>query len=122
MRHQWIVSLREDIIIPYNVTEDNELRLIHCLFSAKLTVKNVEAYAKHVNLCPTNLTVMDINTRIISEKLEGDMHPYFSVDQQETDGYENGLYMLIEFIHKLLPSGYPPHELKLKIETIVIVL
>ena len=30
--------------------------------------------------------------------------------------------MLIESIHKLFPSGYPPHELKLKLGTIVILL
>ena len=64
--NHWIVSLREDIIILYTYIEDNELRLIYCIFSAKLTVTNVEAYAKHVILCPTNLTVMDINNRIIS--------------------------------------------------------
>ena len=118
----WIVSLREDIIIPYNDTKDNELRLIYRIFSAKLTVTNVEAYAKHVILCPTNLTVIDINNRIISEILEGDMHNYFSVDQQDTDGDEDALDIPIESIHILLPSGYPPHELKLKINTIVIVL
>ena len=59
----WTVALREDIIVPYDAKEDNELRLIKLIYSEKLTDKNVEAYFKHVILCPTNLTVMDINNR-----------------------------------------------------------
>ena len=115
--NRWIVALREDIIVPYDDKEDNELRLIQLIFSNKLTVKNVEAYSKHVILCPTNLKVMDINNRIISDILEGDMHSYFSVDQPDT---EESLDLPIESIHQLLPSGYTPHKLKLR--TIVIVL
>ena len=65
---------------------------------------------------------MEINNRIISKILEGDMHNYFSVDQQDTERDEDALEMPIEFIYKLLSSGYPPHKLKLKIGTIVIVL
>ena len=106
------VALRKDIIVPYDPNEDNELRLIKLIFTEKLTDKNVEAYSKHVILCRTNLTVMDINNRIISDILEGDIHSYFSVD--EVDKKES-LHLPIESIHLLLPSGYPPHELKLKL-------
>ena len=114
----WTVALCEDIIVPYYANEDNELRLIKLIFTEKLTDKNVEAYFKHVILCPTNLTVMDINNQIISDILEGDIHSYFSVDEVDAD---ESLDLPIESIHQLLPSGYPPHKLKLKLGTIVIV-
>ena len=65
---------------------------------------------------------MDINNRIISEILEDNMETYYSFDKQLTDENEEGIDMPIEFIHKLLPGGYPPRELKLKLGAIVIVL
>ena len=116
----WIVALREDIIVPFDITtDDNELTLIHRVFPAKLTVNNVMEYAIHVIICPTNLTVMKINNRIILDILEGQIHIYLSFDEYDK---EESFEMPIEHIYQLNPSGYPPHELKLKLGTIVIVL
>ena len=62
---------------------------------------------------------MDINNRIISNILEGDIHSYFSVDEVDAD---ESLDLPIESIHQLLQSGFAPYELKVKLGTIVIVL
>ena len=50
------------------------------------------------------------------------MTHYYSFDKQITDENEQPLDVPIEFIHDELPSGYPQHNLQLKIGTIVIVL
>ena len=118
----WIVALNEDIIFKPVDNEDNVLRLITRIFSDQLTQKNVDTFAQHVILCPTNVTVMDINNRIITTILEGELHSYFSVDTQDPEGNDEEIDLPIEHIHTLLPNGYPPHELKLKLGTIVIVL
>ena len=118
----WIVPLEPEIINKYLENADNELRLITRIFPTKLTHQTVETCAQHVILCPTNITAMDINNRIISEILEGDIISYFSVDSQDPEQNEENINIPIESIHKLLPNGYPPHELKLKLGTIVIVL
>ena len=118
----WIVALNEDIIFKFVDNEDNVLRLITRIFSDQLTHTNVETFAQHVILCPSNVTVMDINNRIITTILEGELHSYFSVDTQDPEENDEEIDLPIEHIHKLLPNGYPPHELKLKLGTIVIVL
>ena len=42
------------------------------------------------------------------------MHSYFSVEELER---EESFDMQIESIHQLLPSAYPPHEIKLNLKS-----
>ena len=60
-------------------------------------------------ICPTNKTVDAINSKVM-DKFPGQEHMYRSFDSLEEDSH---LYPL-EYIHTLIPSGVPPHELKLK--------
>ena len=117
----WIVATHKDIIKPVD-NKDHVLRLITCMFSDQLTQKNFEAFAQHVILCPTNVTIMDINNRIITTIFKDDLHNYFSIETQDLEGNYEEIDRPIEHIHTLLHNGYPPHELKLKLGTIVILL
>ena len=73
-------------------------------------------------LCPTNTTDMDINYRITCTILDGQLHSYFSIDTQDLESNDKKIDLPIEHIHTLLSNGYPFHELKLKLGTIVIIL
>ena len=121
-KNTWIVSLHEDIIFKPLDNEDNVLRLITCIFSNQLTRNNVETFAQHVILCPTNTTVMDINNRIICTILDGELNSYFSFDTQDSEANDVEIDLPIGHTHTLLPNSYPPQELKLKLGTIVIIL
>ena len=111
--NRWIIAFWEDIIDPYDPNIVNELRLIIFIFFDRLIVQTVEAYFKLVNLSPNKQNVINTRYRIISNILEGDMHSYFSVEELEI---EESFDMQIESIHQLLPSAYPPHELKLNLK------
>ena len=119
---QWSVALPNPIVMPFIDDADNELHLITHVFSAKLTPSTVSDYTEHAILCPTNETCMRLNNRIIDQVLDGDERIYWSFDQQVTDENEEDLDVPIESIHNLLPNGLPPHELKLKLGTIVMIL
>ena len=118
----WSVSLPRQIVLPFVDDADNELDLIRHVFSAKLTRATVSDYTEHAILCPTNETCLRLNNRIIEQVLDGDLRVYWSFDQQMTDENEEELDIPIESIHNELPNGFPPHELKLKLGTIVMIL
>ena len=121
MAGPWSVALRNDIVMPYRENEDNILHLIHGVFGDKLTSQNVPDIAQHVILCPKNSTCHQINNRVINEILDGEL-THYSFDKQLTDENEKPLDVPIEFINDELPTGYPQHDLQLKLGTIVIVL
>jgi hypothetical protein len=75
-------------------------------------------------LTPLNKDVDKIND-IIIDKLEGTAQTFYSVDElldEENQPDETSIHVPVEFINILEPSGFPKHELKLKIGCCVILL
>jgi len=71
-------------------------------------------------LCPTNQDSLEIN-QLIQDRLEGEYHaPYFSVDKILPTN--DGVTYPLEYAHQQTPNGYPPHELKLKLGAIVMLI
>jgi ATP-dependent DNA helicase PIF1 len=84
---------------------------------------NIESSADVGILTPLNSDVDIINDKII-DKLHGDLQTYYSVDELlDTDDSDDfSTQMPVEFINILEPSGFPKHELKLKIGSCVMLL
>ena len=81
----WITPLHPDIISPYLAGENNILRLIHKLFGLELTENTVLTIAQNVILCPTNVTVMEINNIIVRSILKGKLKTYHSSRKRNGD-------------------------------------
>ena len=78
-------------------------------------IKN--AIAKSAILCPINAGVEDINKLALS-KMIGEVRDYLSID--EPLAYEDNTATFradnnLEAVHLEMPSGFPPHSLKLKV-------
>ena len=71
-------------------------------------------------LTPLNDTVDDLNCEIV-RMLPGEEHILTSTDEATND-INDGYAPPTEFIHTLTPQGLPPHELILKVGTVVMVI
>ncbi|XP_074323772.1 uncharacterized protein LOC141660684 [Apium graveolens] len=80
--------------------------------------------SERVILTPTNQTVGHLNSLII-DKLPGESVSYFSVDAVEefggTDEDMNKAFP-IEYLNSLNVAGMPPHDLKLKVGVVVMLM
>ena len=105
------------IQIPDQVICQNDL--IDSVFGeGMITLERV--LANRAILCPTNEDSLEIN-ELILDRLEGDLqNPYFSVDKILPAN--DGVTYPLELAHQQTPSGYPPHELKLKVGAIVMLI
>ncbi|XP_058189500.1 uncharacterized protein LOC131307103 [Rhododendron vialii] len=68
------------------------------------------SFSNSAILTPKNSAVDEIN-EVITSKFPGQEHTYLSFDET-TDPAQQGLY--IDFLHSLLPTGMPAHQLLLK--------
>ncbi|KAJ8935660.1 hypothetical protein NQ314_012709 [Rhamnusium bicolor] len=71
-------------------------------------------------LCPTNATVDDVNSLIL-DRLGGEVTSYFSVDSVKEDPGDR-LCIPMDLLNSVNVSGLPPHELKLKVGAVVMLL
>ena len=75
-------------------------------------------------LTPTNQTVSHLNT-VIVDKLPGESVSYYSVDSaEEFGGSDDDLKSAfpLEYLNSLFVPGMPPHELKLKVGVVVMLM
>lgn len=76
------------------------------------------SFANSAILTPKNSAVDEIN-EVITSKFPRQEHTYLSFDET-TDPAQQGLY--VDFLHSLLPTGMPAHELILKKDIPVLLL
>lgn len=105
------------IKIPTDMISTN---IIDDIFPQRIRVNMVRDLQDHAILCPTNMACHELNMKII-DRIEGPLKSYYSVDSVCSDDDNANLFPM-EFLHTLAPSGMPPHDLKLKVGTIVILL
>ncbi|XP_074374412.1 uncharacterized protein LOC141714815 [Apium graveolens] len=80
--------------------------------------------SERVILTPTNQTVGHLNSLIV-DKLQGESVSYFSVDAvEEFGGTDEDLTEAfpVEYLNSLNVAGMPPHDLKLKVGVVVMVM
>ncbi|XP_074362379.1 uncharacterized protein LOC141702628 [Apium graveolens] len=103
-------------------TVDNMIRSTYPNFAHK---GNITQYlSERAILTPTNQTVGHLNSLIV-DKLPGESVSYFSVDAAEEFGgtYEDlNEAFPIEYLNSLNVAGMPPHDLKLKVGAVVMIM
>lgn len=101
---------------------DNMIKVTYPDFIVKCRDPNY--LSERAILTPTNLAVGHINNMIV-EKLPIETLFYFSVDTaEEFRGTEDDLQnaFLTEYLNSINISGMPPHELKLKVGVVVMLM
>ena len=82
-------------------------------------IGDAEYFQGRVLLATTNKIVDEVNDEMV-ERIPGDLHTFCSID--EVGDVDNSTMFSIEFLNSLNLSGLPEHTLKLKINTVVILL
>lgn len=113
---QWLLDIGNGLLsnvqIPKDYLIDGSINeLIDCIYPNMDNIDNCAI------LAPTNNSV-DIINNIVSDKLPGEERIYYSCDKVENETFA----FPIDFLNQLNISGLPPHELHLKIGSIVMLL
>ena len=75
-----------------------------------------------VILCPKNDHVSDLNEIIQQKIIQSDEIEYTSIDSVKCDDESEQMNFPLEYLHSITPSGMPPHILRLKVGSIVMLL
>jgi hypothetical protein len=115
-------NLGDDIIeIPSECIEVGDL--VTSIFGIEISLEesNIRSLAKKAILSPKNEHVLEINNEVLNRST-GEVVTYYSIDSvvQDEDGTSDDFP--VEFLNTLTPSGVPPHELKLKVGAIIMLL
>ncbi|KMQ90800.1 hypothetical protein RF55_9409 [Lasius niger] len=113
-------GLNLDIIeIPQDfITKES---IINEIFGNKITKEQIRENPDRVILCPKNEDTFKINDEIL-RLMEGEEKKYLSIDSIVSDDPQEQLNFPTEFLNSVTPSGMPVHQLKIKINAIIILL
>lgn len=104
--------------LPHDMTVPSKEDLIHYVFhNLEDNFTDLTWMSSRAIICPTNIDVDELN-RIIMDSFPGEAKLYKSHDSVVEDEHQYPL----EFINKLCPSGMPPHELRIKKHSIIMLL
>lgn len=113
------VRLPEEIVIGYTDTEDSINKLIVDVFpSLEENARSIAYMSTRAILSTKNQHVDQLNAKMI-DKFPGNGKVYHSFDCVDDDSRNN---YPIEFLNSMTPNGLPPHVLKVKINSPVILL
>ena len=117
-------TLGKDLVeIPRDLIIEDEKSLIHHCFGdpQNISLETIESMTSSAILCPKNDICLDINNAIINE-MPGELMEIKSMDSIESEDNEEIANFPTEFLNTLSVSGLSPHELKLKVGAIIILL
>ena len=80
----------------------------------------IQFYAHRCIVTPTNETCLRMNNQIL-DSVPGKEYVSHSVDEKLDEAASNEHYPM-EFLHTIESAGMPPHELKLKVGCVLMVL
>ena len=110
--------------------ENNEIHIPQELLSRRSLADEIFApffngqssdLSKMVILTPKNAESLRISNYIL-ERMPGEEFCFRSIDSVITEDPSDMLNMPTEFLNKMTPSGFPPHELRIKTGCIVMLL
>ena len=130
---QWLLKLGEDrlpsygkvddaniIEVPPDMCLDSKDEVVEAVFDDfEANIGNADYFKSRVLLAATNEIVNEVNDEMV-ERIHGDLHTFRSVDT--VGDLDNQTMFPTEFLNSLSLSGLPEHELKLKVNTVVILL
>ena len=108
------------IEIPSSMCQPSKDRVIQKVFDEfKSHIGDAEYFQGRVLLATTNKIVDEVNDEIV-ERIAGDLHTFHSIDTVED--VDNSTMFPTEFLNSLNLSGLLEHTLKVKVNTVVILL
>ena len=108
------------IEIPSSMCQPSKEEVIQKVFDDfKSHIADAEYFQGRVLLATTNKIVDEVNDEMV-ERIPGDLHTFHSIDTVED--VDNSTMFPTEFLDSLNLSGLPEHTLKLKVNTVVILL
>ena len=118
---QELIPLPNEIVLENDTTkllnsEDCENYLIDHIFWTD--VLNIALKSNTAILCPKNEDVSSVNENVL-KRLHAEGRSCFSSDIECEDESEANTYPE-EFVHQITPNSLPPHELNLKLNSIII--
>jgi hypothetical protein len=112
-----VVEIPDDLII-----QDVKSLINHCFGNPQnICLETIESMASSAILSPKNDNCLEINNTIIDE-MQGELMEFKSMDSIDSEDNEEISNFPTEFLNSLSVSGLPPHELKLKVGAIIILL
>lgn len=107
------------IPIPKEMLVKNDI--VDEIYGGKINKDDSTIHGKAI-LAPRNIDILEINDRVL-QKLEGKVHHCYGIDTlSKNEDDTNGQYIPQVYMNSLTPNGMPPHDLKLKIGAIIILL
>ena len=108
------------IEIPSSMCQPSKDEVIEKVFDEfKSHIGDAEYFQGRVLLATTNKIVDEVNDEIV-ERIAGDLHTFHSIDTVED--VDNSTMFPTEFLNSLNLSGLLEHTLKVKVNTVVILL
>jgi hypothetical protein len=120
----------DNVVFPANNCVNTVQELIDFAYPRQLfddVFANINEIAKGLILAPTNAAVMEINALVLAKITGTDADTYYSIDECtdpdplhaiRTDAAARD----VESLHTFMPSGFPPHELELRVGMICMVI
>lgn len=124
-RHEeWLLkigngSLTSDFVeIPEQMVSTD---IVKDIFGESINMDDVEEISNKAILAVTNSDAAVINNKILSV-MSGEIKYYYSIDKAESDFEDVSMMYPDEFLNSLNPSGLPPSVLKLKKNSVVMLI
>ena len=104
------------------IIKDKNALINHCFGNPEnINFNTVENMSNSAILCTRNDNCLDINNFII-EAMPGELIEFNSIDSINSEDAEEIANFPAEFLNTLSVSGPPPHELRLKVGALIILL
>ncbi|TKR69477.1 hypothetical protein L596_021632 [Steinernema carpocapsae] len=128
-----MAPLTDCVAVPETSMVDDIEALIDFCYPNKCLedpVNRVDEMRGSSILCTTNRTTFDVNEKLL-KRLPGEVKTFNSIDKVLCDPQEHAVALALEVrghdytteaINKKTPTGLPPHQLKLKIGAIVMLI
>jgi energy-coupling factor transporter ATP-binding protein EcfA2 len=111
---------REEPIDPNEMPPELRVMIDH-VFGNDIAALTSEELASKAILASTVNEVMKVNNHIIMS-MDGDARHYLSLDRVLSQNDQDQVNFPAEYINAQQPSGLPPHDLALKVNTVVLLL
>lgn len=128
---EWLIQLGNGTLTNDDELDENLIEipnrfmvkkpLIDATFGDDIASCEPAIFRDRAILTPKNEDALRINDDIM-RRFKGDFHVYMSIDTLDTNDDQERQNYPTEFLNSLNLSGMPPHELKLKVGVLVMLL
>lgn len=115
---------RQLIMLPREICIEEDSSLVTEIYGAEIDPKDTSIIGKCI-LCPTNEETHLLNSVVLARLNSGIEVSLLSADRLVCENESEQLAaeaFPIEHVHELMPASMPPHNLKLKVDAVVMLL